>query len=263
MGGVGGDRSKSSSSSSVPKFQQKYLKDLYARAQSEVANNPVEQYQGQRIASQDPATLGYEQNALDYASSGNAGLNQAAQYNSDVLSGQYLDPSSNPYLRSTYDLASRAVTDNYRDAVLPAINSRFALAGQSASGNFAGAFGRANQALGTSLQDLGTQIYGGAYENERGRQESARSFSPVLAADQMDRLDLQRGVGEQRQQYQQSLLDDLIDRFDFQQNEPAQRLSRYASLLGNPITLDKSSSRRLALNFQVGGNGLAAAGFPQ
>lgn len=254
MGGVGGDRSKSSSSSSVPGFQKKYLTDLYARAKTEVANNPVEQYGGQRIASQDPATLGYEQNALDYANAGNAGLNQAGQYNSDVLSGQYLDPASNPYLRSTYDLASRAVTDNYRDAVLPQLNSRFALAGQSTSGNFAGAYGRANQALGTSLSDLGTQIYGGNYQAERGRQESARSFAPVLAADQMDRLDLQRGVGEQRQQYQQSLLDDLIDRFDFQQNEPAQRLSRYANLLGNPITVNKSSSQRLALNAQINGS---------
>jgi hypothetical protein len=245
MGGVGGDRSKSSSSSSVPKFQQKYLKDLYARAQT-MANDPIEQYEGQRIASQDPATLGYYDNALGYAQNGNA----TTQYLQDTVSGRYLDPSSNPYLRDTYDLASRAVTENYRDAVLPAIESRFARAGQAYSGQYEGARGRADQALGRSLGDLATQVYGGAYENERGRQQQA---APLLAADQMDRLDLARGVGSQRESYQQSLLDDMISRFDFAQNEPSMRLSRYASLLGNPIVLDKSSSQRLALNAQVGG----------
>lgn len=233
---AGGGSSKSSGSTSIPSWQAKYLKDLYGRAQSDVANNPVEYYPGQTVAAQDPATLGYEQNALSYAADGGP----TSSYLNDVVGGKYLDPASNPYLRSTYDLASKAVTDNYRDAVLPAINSRFALAGQSGSGNFAGAFARSNDALGGSLRDLGTQIYGGAYEAERGRQQQA---APLLAADRMNRLDLQRGVGAEREAYQQSLLDDLIARFDFAQNEPAQRLSRYASLLGNPITLSKSSSK--------------------
>jgi hypothetical protein len=248
---AGGGQTQQQSKSYVNPAQQKYLKDLYGQAQSQVANQPTQYYPGQTVADQDPATLAYQQNALQYASQGNANLNQAGQYNSDVLSGQYLDPSSNPYLRSTFDTASRAVTDNYRDAVLPALQSRFALAGQGASGNFAGAYGRANQALGTSLSDLGSSIYGGNYQAERGRQESARSFAPTLAADQMDRLGLQQGVGQQRQQYQQSLIDDLIARFDFKQNEPAQRLSRYATLLGSPTVLNNSSSKAWNANFDI------------
>lgn len=245
MGGASAGSSKSSSSTSIPGFQKKYLMDLYGRAQSEIANNPTEYYPGQTVAAQDPATLGYQQNALGYAADGGP----TSSYLTDVVGGKYLDPSSNPYLRSTYDLASKAVTDNYRDAVLPAINSRFALAGQSGSGNFAGAFARSNDALGGSLRDLGTQIYGGAYESERGRQQQA---APLLAADRLNRLDLQRGVGEQRQAYQQSLIDDLVSRFDFYQNEPAQRLSRYASLLGNPITLSQSKSKAFNAGLQIG-----------
>src|SRR6185295_8748952 len=126
-----------------------------------------------------------------------------------------------------------------QNAVLPAINSRFALAGQAGSGNYAGAFAQANNGLSRSLGELGNSIYGGNFQAERDRQQSA---APILAANQMDRLGLQQSVGQQRQQYQQSLLDDLIASFDFAQNEPAQRLSRYAGLLGNPITLSNSRS---------------------
>lgn len=256
MGGASGGGQRSSSSTSVPAFQKPYLKDLYARAQGEIANTPLQFYPGSTVAGRDAATLGYESDALGYARDGGP----SSSYLNDVVSGKYLDPASNPYLRGTFDLASKAVTDNYRDAVLPAINSRFALAGQSGSGNFAGAFARSNDALGGSLRDLGTQIYGGAYEAERGRQQQA---APLLAADRMNRLDLQRGIGSEREAYQQSLLDDLIARFDFQQNEPALRLSRYAQLLGNPITLSQSSSRGWNGGFNIlmpGGSGSGGGG---
>jgi hypothetical protein len=242
MGGGSGSSQRSTSSTSVPKWQRKYLEDLYGQAQSEVANNPMEMYGGDMVAAQDPATLGYYGDALDYAANGNAGLNQAGDYNSDVLEGKYLGPESNPYLRDTYDMASRAVTENYRDSVLPAVTSRFARAGQLGSGGYVGARNRADQSLARSLGDVATGIYGGAYESERGRMDSARSFAPVLAEDETYRLGLQQGVGQQKQDYQQSLIDELIARFDFAQNEPAQRLSRYASLLGNPITLEQSKS---------------------
>jgi hypothetical protein len=251
MGSTGGSQSSNRSSQTVWGGQQKYLKDLYKRAQSEVANQPMEYYQGQTVAGRDPASLAYEQDALQYAGAGNAGLNQAGAYNSDVLSGQYLDPASNPHLRGTFDAASRAVTDNYRDAVLPQLQSRFALAGQGASGNFAGAYGRANQALGTSLSELGSSIYGGNYQAERGRMEAARNFSPTFAADQMDRLDIQRGVGAQREGYQQELINDLIARFDFAQNEPGLRLSRYAGLLGSPTVLGDSSSHSTQADLSI------------
>jgi hypothetical protein len=254
MGGAGGGASRSSSQTTVPKFQRKYLTDLYGRAQADIANNPMEMYGGPMVADQDPATLGYYDKALSYADQGNAGLNQAAGYNSDVLSGKYMSPESNPYLRDTYDQASRAVTENYRDAVLPAVTSRFALAGGAGSGGYVGARNRADQSLARSLGDVATNIYGGAYESERGRMDSARGFAPTLADDETNRLGLRQGVGQQKEQYQQSLIDELISRFDFAQNEPAQRLSRYASLLGNPITLSNSKSKAWNAQFGIGGS---------
>lgn len=248
---AGGGQSSNKASTSVPKFQKKYLEDLYQRGQTEVANNPMEMYGGPMVAAQDPATLGYYDRALDYSQNGNAALNEAGGYNSDVLQGKYLSPESNPYLRGTYDQAARAVTENYRDSVLPAVTSRFARAGMAGGGGFIGARAQADQSLARSLGDVATNIYGGAYDAERGRMDSARSFAPTLADDEANRIGLAGDVGQQKQAYQQSLIDELISRFDFAQNEPAQRLSRYANLLGNPITLSNSSSKSWNGNFDL------------
>lgn len=235
--------SSSTTTQTVPKWQRKYLEDLYGRAQSEIANNPGEFYPGATVAAQDPATVAANQLLVQRGMGGSPLVDAAQGQTQDVISGRYLSPESNPYLRATYDQASRAVTDNYRDAVLPALQSRFAQAGQGMSGNFEGAYGRANAALGTSLADLGTQIYGGAYGDERARQEAASRAAPALAEQDFRNIEAVGSAGLNREQYAQSVLDDLIARFDYAQNEPAQRLSRYASLLGNPITLSQSNSR--------------------
>lgn len=250
MGGISGSKSSQSSSTAISPFQKKYLKDIYDQAQAQ-SRVPIQQYGGQTVAGIDPATADYQTAALDYAQGGNAGFNQAAGYNSDVLAGKYLTPESNPYLRQTYDVAAGALSDNYRRAILPTIASRFARAGQAQSAQFAGAQNYADQSLARGLSELGTGIYGQAYADERGRQEAARAFAPTIAAEQQQRLDTARSVGEQRQAYQQQLLDDLKARFEFAQDEPALRLSRFANILGNPVTVSRGSGKSQSFGISI------------
>lgn len=235
--------SSSQSSSSVPKWQRKYLEDLYKRAQTEIANNPSEYYPGQTVADQDPATIQANQMLQARGLAGSPLVDAAQGQTQDVIAGRYLSPASNPYLRGTYDQAAQAVTENYRNAVLPAVTSRFARAGGINSAGYTGARNYSDLALSRSLADLGTSIYGGAYADERGRQDAASRAAPGLAEQDYRDIEAVGSAGLNREARAQSLLDDLIARFDFAQNEPAQRLSRYASLLGNPITLQQSTSR--------------------
>jgi hypothetical protein len=81
----------------------------------------------------------------------------------DTIAGRYLDPSSNPYLSSTYDAAARQVT--------PRVNSIFELGGRYGSGMHQGI-------LGQNLSDLANNIYGTNYQNERTRQFAAAT-SPI------------------------------------------------------------------------------------
>lgn len=71
--------------------------------------------------------------ALRSMFTGNQGLGAANRYNSDVLSGKYLN--SNPALQSVIDATNRGVTDN--------VNSQFSLAGRYGSGAHSGALGQA------------------------------------------------------------------------------------------------------------------------
>lgn len=258
MGGVGVQSSHQASNSQqqIPQFQKKYLADLYSRAQSEVGSQPQQYYPGQTVASQDPATLQANQLMLQRGAAGSPLVDAAQSQTQDVIQGRYLSPESNPYLRGTYDQAAQAVTDNYRNSVLPDVTSRFARAGQLDSAGYTGARNYSDLALSRSLGDLGNSIYGGAYNAERGRQDAASLAAPGLAETDYRDIGAIGAVGASREDQQQRLLDDLIARFDFKQNEPAQRLSRYASLLGNPITLDSSRSRASSggFNLSVGGS---------
>lgn len=80
----------------------------------------------------------------------------------NTISGQYLDPATNPYLNQTYDAAARQIT--------PRVNSLFEASGRYGSGAHQGV-------LGQSLADLGTSIYGGNYNAERARQLGAAGTS--------------------------------------------------------------------------------------
>ncbi|HZC82390.1 MAG TPA: hypothetical protein VE222_11880, partial [Nitrospiraceae bacterium] len=87
----------------------------------------------------------------------------ALQHIIDTISGNYLSPSSNPYLQSTYDAAARQVT--------PRVNSLFEAGGRYGSGAHQGV-------LGQNLSDLANNIYGTNYQNERTRQFAAAT-SPI------------------------------------------------------------------------------------
>jgi len=252
MGGASGGSSSSQQSTGVPGFQKKYLKELYSRGQ-QVSLQPLEYYPGQSVADFDPLTLQAQQLTADRALAGSPLLAAAQEQNLASVRGDYLSPESNPYLRSTYDQAAQAVGENFNRIALPGIESRFARAGQLGSSQLLGARQIATESLGRSLGELATNIYGGAYDAERGRQESAARFAPELAAEDYRNLDALSSVGAQREQQQQRLIDDLIARFEFGQQEPYNRLARFSQLLGNPITVGSGGSSGNNFGFNIAG----------
>ena len=96
----------------------------------------------------------------------NLGLGQAGA----TLSGAYLDPRSNPWLSATYEQASRPVVSQYMNAIAPSIMAEAGRRGMYGSSAMDEVLGQSRGALGTSLQDLATDIYGGNYQQERSRQ---------------------------------------------------------------------------------------------
>lgn len=142
----------------VPDWQKPYLVDLFNSAKSTYQNQAT------------------DQTAQNLNNAGAANLQS-------TLAGNFLSPDSNPYLQATFDKAARSLTDQYNYTTMPQLSRSFgnqqAFGGSSAYGE---AFGKANQGLATGLADLGTGIYGGNYQTERGRQFTGALSAPDYAA---------------------------------------------------------------------------------
>lgn len=99
-----------------------------------------------------------------------------------TMAGAYLDPSSNPFLRGTFNAAAQPVINAYQTAIAPGLTAASQRAGQfgSTAANEQGQLNQYN--LGRNLDELAANIYGGAYNTERGIQSSALNLNQQLTA---------------------------------------------------------------------------------
>jgi hypothetical protein len=174
-----------------------------------------------------------EQRAL----AGSPLLGSSQQEIQNILSGQYLDPSTNPYLQQAYERAAGGVQSN--------IASQFAKAGRYGSGAM-------TETLGKSLGDIASQIYGGAYQQERARQLQAAQLAPQLA--QQDYADISRlaQVGQSREGLQEAALADAMQRFQFEQQKPYTKLREYLASIGAPYAQQTVTAEPISRNLAGG-----------
>jgi hypothetical protein len=158
-----------------------------------------------------------EQRAL----AGSPLLGAAQQEVQNILSGQYLDPATNPYLQQTFERAAGDVRSQ--------LGSMFARGGRYGSAAMAETAGR-------RLGDLAANIYGSAYERERARQAAAPTLAAQLA--QQDYGDIQQlaQVGQAREGLQEAALADAMQRFQFEQQKPYTKLREYLASIGAPAS---------------------------
>lgn len=98
-------------------------------------------------------------------------LNPALAGLARTAGGSYLGGS--PYLDSMYGKAAAGLTRQFAEGVAPSLDSAASRAGRYGSGMHANIKNAAGESFGRQLGDLATGIYGGAYDQERARQEAA------------------------------------------------------------------------------------------
>ena len=102
-----------------------------------------------------------------------------------TISGQYLMPGANPYLDATFNQAAKGVTDQYLNTVQPRTDALFNGPGSMGKNTaFQQMTARNQYGLGDNLSNLATNIYGGNYQTERGRQFGAAGAAPQFTNDQ-------------------------------------------------------------------------------
>jgi hypothetical protein len=228
-----------------------------------LSEKPYEEYTGMTVAPQNA----YQQAAIggivNRAITGSPVQTAGSQVAYDTLTGQYLDPSSNPWLQRSYDMAANDMTRNYLNATVPGINSSFSLAGRYGSGQHQMALDNANTGLARELQNLGTNIYGGAYGQERSNMMSTMAQSPQLANAEYNDMQQLLGAGDVQQNYQQQVLTDLYSRWAQAQQYPYTQLD----VIGNALKTTMGSGGKTSVYGpeanpagQLAGLALAGAG---
>lgn len=208
--------------------QAPYLADAFGQAQANYGVNKNNTYYG----GESVAPLNAAQNTalgqtINMGSTPNAGVAGANQNTADTLSGKYLDPSTNPWLKSTYDAAAAPVTASYMTATAPQTAGAMESAGRYGSGAYQNQVKQNQLGLGRSLDSLATSIYGGNYQNERQNQMTAAANAGGINQAQYINPNAALGAGGVQQTQQQNVDQSKMAAYNYNRDQPTNALNSY------------------------------------
>ena len=166
-----------------------------------------------------------------------ASLGQVGQ----TAAGGFLN--ANPYQQAMMEAATRPLTQQFSQAVLPGISSLYSRSGRLGSGAMERALGTATEAFGRSLGDITANIAGTQYQQERGLQQQAQlqqaqlaGFAPQFYSQQFLPSQTLAQVGAQQEAIAAQPLQEQLARYQFAQQLPYQQLQGYlSSVYGTPL----------------------------
>jgi hypothetical protein len=187
--------------------------------------------QQEAIARQQSPVLQQAQQA--YTSS----LGQVGQ----TAAGGFLN--ANPYQQAMMEAATRPLTQQFSQSVLPGISSLYSRSGRLGSGSMERALGTATEAYGRSLGDITSNIAGSQYQQERGLQQQAQlaqaqlaGAAPSFYGQQFLPSQTLAQVGAQQEAIAAQPLQEQLARYQFGQQLPYQQLQGYlSSVYGTPL----------------------------
>jgi hypothetical protein len=211
--------------------------------------------QQEAIARQQSPVLQQAQQA--YTSS----LGQVGQ----TAAGGFLN--ANPYQQAMMEAATRPLTQQFSQAVLPGISSLYSKSGRLGSGSMERALGTATEAYGRSLGDITANIAGTQYQQERGLQQQAQlaqaqlaGAAPSFYGQQFLPSQTLAQVGAQQEAISAQPLQEQLARYQFGQQLPYQQLQGYlSSVYGTPLGSYGTQTTN-APTFQNRGAGILGGG---
>jgi len=235
--------------SSVDPALLPYLTQGLERAQSLfLTGTQPEFYPGQTYVSPSVATTEALAEQEKLARAASPLLTQAQQaYTSSLgqigqtAGGGFLN--ANPYQQAMMEAATRPLTQQFSQSVLPGISSLYSKSGRLGSGSMERALGTATEAYGRSLGDITANIAGSQYQQERGLQQQAQlqqaqlaGLAPQFYGQQFLPSQALGQVGAQQEAISAQPLQEQLARYQFGQQLPYQQLQGYlSSVYGTPL----------------------------
>ena len=214
----------------------------------------------QALAQQEALATGAQPTLQQAQQAYQASLGQLGQ----TAAGGFLQ--GNPYQQAMLAAATRPLTQQFGEQVLPGVASLYSRAGRYGSGAMERALGGATEAYGRALGDVSANIVGQDYARERGLQQQAQMGQAALAQAapafyQQQFLPSQTlaQVGAAREAIAAQPLQEQMARFQFGQQQPIQSLMSYlSSVYGTPLASYGQQTTQLPENRLM--SGLAGTG---
>ena len=214
----------------------------------------------QALAQQEALATGAQPTLQQAQQAYQASLGQIGQ----TAAGGFLQ--GNPYQQAMLAAATRPLTQQFGEQVLPGVASLYSRAGRYGSGAMERALGGATEAYGRALGDVSANIVGQDYARERGLQQQAQlgqaqlaQAAPSFYQQQFLPSQTLAQVGAAREAIAAQPLQEQMARFQFGQQQPIQSLMSYlSSVYGTPLASYGQQTTQLPENKFMGG--LAGAG---
>ena len=217
-------------------FVRPYVTEAFDQAQNLFQSSTPNYFPAQTYTDFAPETTA----ALNLASAralSNPLLASSQNEVNKMLQGQYLTPTSNPYLQNLYNQMAGDVTSG--------VQSQFSKAGRLGSA--------ANQAvLAQELGDLATKVYAPNYQQERANMMAATQLAPSLAAADYQDIQALGGVGQTKEAMEMAQIQDAMARFDFEQQKPYYKLREYLASIGASVPQTTAQTRPVFRNTGAG-----------
>ena len=151
--------------------------------------------------------------------------------------------NANPYQQAMMEAATRPLTQQFSQEILPGISSLYSKSGRLGSGSMERALGTATEGFGRALGDVTSNLAGSQYQQERARQQQAQfqqaalaQAAPQMYGQQFLPSQTLGQVGAQREAISAQPLQEQMNRFAYQQRLPYEQLSGYlSSVYGSPL----------------------------
>jgi hypothetical protein len=226
-----GGESSSTTYTEPPAWLNQYMPKVAEKGWKLEQQNPMTYYSGDTVAGFTPEQTQAMNLTKERATAGSPLLKTAQTEAQKTLSGQYLSPESNPWLRATYNQGTRALGEQFGEQTMPMLRSSAMGEGAYGGSRHGIAEGMAYRGLAQSEKDLANQIYGGAYNTERGIMGQTLPQAQGLAEANYNDISRLAAVGEEKQAMSQALIDEQIKRHEYKQLEPWERLGMFTNIL--------------------------------
>lgn len=180
--------------------------------------------------------------AAPYFEQAREGFRTSLEGLESTATGSFLEGS--PYRDAMIAAATRPLTQQFQEQILPGISSQYSAAGRYGSGAMERAQERATEGFTRAMGDVTSAITAQDYARERAFQEAAMRDIGTTA---LQVPEFYRGflapsqtmaqVGAQREAIAAQPLQESMQRFQFAQQQPYQQLGGYlSSIYGSPLS---------------------------